>query len=157
MNWYRESQSKFDHIPEENKGGDCFTQAFEYMLNEGVMKGRDLTLVHALIQPIMGPLAGVEYGHAWVEEGDKIIDTSRQNQTMDKQTYYLLGGLLNMPTQQDIMSGNTGLSPKEEKIHRYSTEDAKKLAVQHGYMGPWEEKFEDFVLENEEENGDNQY
>jgi len=159
MNWYKESQEKYDHIPEENKGGDCFTQAFNYIFEEGVMKGRDdLILVHAIIRPLMGPLAGVQFGHAWVEDGDTVIDTSRNQETYKKWDYYLLGGLVNMPTADSFQSGKPEITFKEENIHRYTVRDAKRLAVQHGYYGPWKEEFSDFVLENkEDEHGSDQY
>jgi hypothetical protein len=37
------------------------------------------------------------------------------------------------------------------EIHRYSVEDAKKVIVDSGHAGPWEEKFDDFVLDNDED------
>jgi hypothetical protein len=89
----------------------------------------------------MGPLAGVEFGHAWIEKGDKVIDTSRNNEIMDKNTYYMLGGLIDFFTHEQ----------KKDKIHRYSVEDAKKVIVDSGHAGPWEEKFDDFVLDNDED------
>lgn len=148
MNWYKESMGKYDHVPEKHKHGNCFDQAFEYIFQEGIIKGNNnLQIVHAIIQPLLGPLSGIEFGHAWVEDGDKVIDTSRNNEVMDKQSYYVLGGLMDMWNNK----------VKEEKIHRYSVEDAKKMAVQKKTAGPWEDKFDEFVLENEEEDGINQY
>jgi hypothetical protein len=159
MNWYKKANDRYDHIPEENKGGNCFDDAFEYIFQEGIIRGNNnLKLVHAIICPMMGPLSGVEFGHAWVEDGDKVIDTSRNNEIMDKQTYYMLGGLLNFPTSDDVKSGQVGLTVKEDRIHRYSIEEAKRMAVDHGMYGPWNENMDDFVLDNdEEESGDNKY
>lgn len=152
MNWYKESQGRYDHIPEKNKGGDCFTKAFEYIFQHGVLRdNNNLQLVHAIIQPLMGPLSGVEFGHAWVEDGENVIDTSRNNEVMNKETYYMLGGLLNFPTAEDFRNRNTKMTIKEEKITRYSIKDAKAFAVKHGYYGPWDKKFSDYVLENDEE------
>jgi len=158
MDWYKESQGQYDHIPEEHKGGNCFDNAFSYIFEEGIIKGNNsLQLVHAIIRPLMGPLSGVEFGHAWVENGENVIDTSRNNEVMDKHTFYMLGGLINFPTFEDINQGKPKLTIKEEKIHRYSVQDAKKMAVKHEMHGPWEEEFDEFVLDNEEEDGDNKY
>jgi hypothetical protein len=158
MNWYKESQSRYEGIPNEHKGGDCFTDAFNYVFEKGIIGGnKNLQIVHAIIRPLMGPLAGVEFGHAWVEDGKNVIDTSRGNEVMDKQTYYMLGGLLNLPTFEDIKNKMTEPSVKEEKIYRYSVEDARRMAVEHEMYGPWEEKFDEFVLDNEEDNGPDQH
>jgi hypothetical protein len=152
-NWYKESQNRYDNIPDKNKGGDCFTDSYNYMYMNGVIKGqRHLQLVHALIRPIMGSLEGVEFGHAWIEDGDKVIDTARENQVIDRQTFYMLGGLINLPTSRD-----SGTSIKEDKIKRYSVEDAEKLASEHQMYGPWDNGLDDFVLDNEEEDDSNKH
>jgi hypothetical protein len=149
MSWYREANEKYEHIPEKNKGGDCFTNAFDYIFQEGILKGNNnLVIVHAIIKPMMGELAGVEFGHAWVEDGDTVIDTSRDNQQMDKQSYYLFAGLLIMPTME-----NQQFEIKKDKIKTYNIEDAKRLAVDHGHYGPWDSQFDDYVLENEGDDG----
>jgi hypothetical protein len=155
VNWYKRSQSNYDHISDEHKGGDCFMDAFNYIFMHGVIGGnKNLQLVHAIICPLMGSLSGVEFGHSWVEDGDSIIDTSRKNQVMDKKTFYMLGGLINLPTFETM---NEGMTIKEEKINRYSVEDAQRLAVKNKMYGPWEAKFDDFVLDNEEEDVTNQH
>jgi len=147
MSWYKEANDKYDHIPESNKGGDCFTDAFEYIFQEGVLKGKNnLVIVHAIIRPLMGELAGVEFGHAWVEDGDTIIDTSRNNEQIEKQNYYLFAGLLEMPTMESQQ-----FKIKTNKIKTYSVEDAKRLAVEHGYYGPWDNQFDDYVLDRGED------
>jgi hypothetical protein len=146
MSWYKEANDKYDHIPEINKGGDCFTNAFQYIFQEGVLKGNNnLVITHAIIRPLMGDLAGVEFGHAWVEDGNTIIDSSRNNERIEKQDYYLFAGLLEMPTME-----NKQFKVKEDKIKRYSVEDAKRLARQHGYYGPWDDQFNDYILEKGE-------
>lgn len=136
---------RYDHLPDENKGGNCFGEAFNYIFNEGLIKkNNNLQLVHAIICPLMGPLSGISYGHAWVEDGDKVIDTSRNNKVMDKETYYILGGLMNFPNDKI-----RELTVKEENIHRYSVEDARKMALDKGMYGPWEESFDEYVLDDE--------
>ena len=154
MNWYKKAQGRYDHIPDSRKGGNCFQDAFNYVYREGIIKGnKNLELIHAIICPLMGPLAGVEFGHAWVESGDKVIDTSRQNEVMDKQTYYMLGGLLETPSIEDMRNGKSEMRVKEEKIHRYSIEEAQKLCVDHEAYGPWNEELDEFVVDREDEDG----
>jgi hypothetical protein len=151
VNWYKYAGNEdYAHIPQEHKGGDCFMDAYEYIFRESVIGSRNnLILVHAIIQPLMGSLAGVKFGHSWVEDGDKVIDTSRNNEVMDKQNYYLMAGLYNMPTQENFRDGFTDQLIKEEKIKRYSVEDAKRMANEHGYYGPWDEGFSDYVLDKD--------
>lgn len=151
-NWYKQAQSQYDNIPEKHKGGDCFTQACEYVLDKGIRDNKtNLKLVHAIIQPIMGPLAGVEFGHAWVEDGDKVIDTSRNNQVMEKQSYYMLAGLMNFPTHEDLQNRSYTPTVKEDRIHRYSFEEARRMTVDSGRYGPWHENLDEYVLERDDE------
>jgi hypothetical protein len=151
MNWYKKSQNNYEDIPESLKGGDCFTDAFNYIFTQGILGGKkDLQLVHAIICPLMGPLAGVKFGHAWVEDGNKVIDTSRSNQEFERQTFYMLGGLINFPNSRDFQDKNFQMSFKEELIHRYSVEDAQKMTVKHERYGPWETKFDDYIVDSEE-------
>ena len=143
----KKEASNYDDISDSRKRGNCFGDAFDYIFHEGVIRGRNnLILVHAIICPLMGPLSGVRFGHAWVEDGDNVIDTSRNNIVMDKQSFYLLGGLINLPTGE--FNPNQHLTIKEEDIHRYSVQEAKKMVVEHEMYGPWEEVFEEYVLDN---------
>ena len=136
---------KYDDLPKENKGGNCFGDAFNYIFNEGLIKGNtNLQLIHAIICPLIGPLSGVKFGHAWVEDGDKVIDTSRDNKIMEKEAYYILGGLMNFPTDKV-----REMTTKEENIHRYSVEDARRMALDKGMYGPWEDSLDEYVLDNE--------
>ena len=149
----KKEASNYDNVPEVNKRGNCFGDAFDYIFREGVIGGKkDLILVHAIICPIMGPLAGVNFGHAWIEDGNNVIDTSRNNEVMDKQSYYLLGGLINFPTRN--FNKETQFSTKEENIHRYSVQEAKKMVLEHEMYGPWEESFDEYVLDNKVDHND---
>jgi len=146
-NLKKEAANNYDSISEEHKGGNCFGDAFNYIFNEGVIGGNNnLILVHAIICPIMGPLAGITFGHAWIEDGDKVIDTSRNNEIMDKHSYYLLGGLMNLPTGE--FNKDTKITAKEENMHRYTVQEAKKMVLEHEMYGPWEESFDEYVLDD---------
>ena len=53
--------------------------------------GCGLRLVHAEVAG-QGPLAGVTFGHAWVLDGDTVIDRSNgRDVVMPRQLYYALG------------------------------------------------------------------
>jgi hypothetical protein len=155
-NWYREAQGRYDEVPEKHKGGDCFTQAGRYVLDEGIRGNKGFVLVHAIIRPLMGPLAGVDYGHAWVEDGDTIIDTARNNEKMEKQSYYMLAGLINFPTQEDFENRNYKPTVKEDRIHRYTFEEVRQMAVERGDYGPWESSLDEYVVDRDDD-GDEDY
>ncbi len=53
-------------IPKSARGGDCYLAAAEWMLDNA---GDDLRLVHAEVTG-RGALAGLSFGHAWVENLD---------------------------------------------------------------------------------------
>ena len=57
-----------DDVPEENKHGDCYVQAYRYMQSHP-----DVTLVHGIVTG-QGPIQGLQYNHAWIEDGDMVID-----------------------------------------------------------------------------------
>jgi|APSaa5957512535_1039671.scaffolds.fasta_scaffold33328_2 hypothetical protein len=156
MDWYKESQNNYENLPDSLKGGDCFTDAFNYIFTQGVLGGRkDLQLVHAIICPIMGRLEGVTFGHAWVEDGDKVIDTSRSNQELKRENFYMIGGLINLPNSRNFQDRNFQTTFKEELIHRYSVEEAQEMSVDHNGRGPWETKFDEYIVEDEESDGNN--
>lgn len=63
--WYKEAKNR----------GDCFLVSGRYISSEGITNP-NLVLVHAIIKPRMGKMAGVSYWHAWIEDGNKVIDLS---------------------------------------------------------------------------------
>jgi hypothetical protein len=124
-------------VTEANDGGDCYEAAAKYMMEYGTLGGSllrlpgeegnpDLILIHGEVTG-QGPIAGVKYGHAWVEDGDLVIDTSNgRNLRMPKVLYYALAQIDHRPAHQNI--------------HRYTAEEARKLLVKHGHYGPWDLK-----------------
>jgi len=83
-----------DDVPAENKGGSCYKNAFDHMC-----QNPKHTLVHAQVTPLMGPLAGRAYGHAFTtfmdENGRKMVhDPSAdggKGMTMPADVYYGVG------------------------------------------------------------------
>lgn len=101
--------------------GDCFVVAGKYVSGEGI-KNPNLTLVHARIRPRMGKMKNIVYWHAWVEDGDKILDFSNgktgEQAEYEKPFYYLLA------------------DPQE--IRKYSFSETLKMTTEHGNWGPWD-------------------
>ena len=58
-----------------NANGDCYEAAGKYMMDNCMMGGCSLILVHGEVQG-QGHLGGVTYGHAWVLDGGTVIDVS---------------------------------------------------------------------------------
>lgn len=104
--------------------GNCFEAAGQYMMDRW-LSGQvgDLRLVHGEVAG-QAHLAGMTFGHAWILDGEDIIDVSNgRNIRMPKAAYYALG--------QIDRIGNT---------HEYPWEEARKLILQHQHWGPWELK-----------------
>ena len=66
--------------------GTCYPDAYHYMRDHADKK---LTLVHGLVSG-QGHLEGIRYGHAWVLDGNKVIDPSI-GRTFPKSMYYKVG------------------------------------------------------------------
>ena len=76
--------------------GDCYEAAVNYLLDHTLGMGvqnpnHDLRLVHGEVAG-QGPLEGKTLGHAWIEDGDTVIDQSNgRDVCMPKWMYYQLG------------------------------------------------------------------
>ena len=71
-----------------------------------------------------GPLDGVQYGHAWVEDGNTVIDVSNgRDIKMPKALYYAIGGIDQI--------GN---------MKRYTAEEFRKKVMKTENWGPWDLK-----------------
>lgn len=106
-------------IPSKNKGGDCYSAAGRYILDN---MDPELILVHGIVTG-QGDIEGIQFGHAWVEDGNRVIDVSNgRNIQLPKQFYYKLG--------------------KIKKTKRYKREEALKKMLETGHFGPWELKSE---------------
>jgi len=106
------------------KRGDCFEAAGRYLLEHAVFGHEtNLKLVHGEVAG-QGPLEGTTYGHAWVEDGDMVIDVSNGRDIhMPKQLYYLIGGISEI-----------------NNVHHYSPVEFKKKVAQFKHWGPWDLK-----------------
>jgi hypothetical protein len=106
-------------IPEKNRHGDCYSAAGKYILDHP-HKPDLFFLVHGIVTG-QGPIAGIKYGHAWVEEGDLVIEVSNgRNLRLPKAVYYALGQI--------------------EKTIRYSATEAVKKMLSSHHFGPWDLK-----------------
>lgn len=120
MNWYEKSQSKKPKIPKKNKGGNCYEVAGRYVLDQQFSENlkRDLILVHGEVTG-QGAISGIKYGHAWVEQGDTVIDKSNNRDLqIPKLAYYALGNIT--------------------RTVRYTPEEMRKKVLEFGHWGPWD-------------------
>lgn len=106
--------------------GNCYEAALHYIMDHVLGMGvknpqRHLRLVHGEVAG-QGPMAGTTFGHAWVEDGDTVIDQSNgRDIRMPKAIYYAVGRI------DEI--GN---------IHVYTPEEARDRCIEHGVYGPWD-------------------
>jgi hypothetical protein len=96
--------------------GDCYQVAARLALDRG------LTLVHGEVAGT-GPLEGVRFGHAWVEDEDTgvVIDYSNGRELVAPRAFYYAKGAVSDPV-------------------RYSAEEAARTMVVAGHYGPWHEE-----------------
>ena len=105
--------------------GDCYEAAGNYMMGHSVFPSRNnnLRLVHGEVTG-QGSLEGVKYGHAWVEDGNTVIDTSNgRNIRMPKAAYYALGQI-------------------GDNVHVYTPQEFRRKVMKHEHWGPWDLKTE---------------
>ena len=106
------TQRLFESLPD---GGDCYESAANIVLDE-----RHYTLVHGVVTG-QGPLAGVRFGHAWVEHEGNVIDKSNGRELeFPRELYYAIGNV----------------DPSEQ--HRYTYKEIREMIQEHGTWGPWE-------------------
>jgi hypothetical protein len=136
VNWYKKANEDFDNpeelegeekeynslddFAEENKGGDCYEVHGKYLMDQSMFGNKSLVLVHGEVTG-QGPIAGVKYGHGWIEDGDTVLDMSRgRNIRMPKDVYYALA---------HIDPSNT---------FRYTMNDLRAKVNESGTWGPWD-------------------
>jgi len=98
------------------KIGSCYETAYSYILDKATAGNEDLILVHADVIGTGGKVMGMCYGHAFVLDGDNVIDTET-NITIPYEEYKQLGKITN------------------EK--RYTFMEMLQEAVKSGHYGPW--------------------
>jgi hypothetical protein len=93
---------------EPMESGQCFSNAVMYAMenNQGA------TLVHGMITNFFGQ----RFDHAWLEDGDTVIDPTAGSST-SKASYY-----------ENV---------KAEPISRYSYQEALAKCLKHEHWGPW--------------------
>ena len=104
------------------KAGTCYETALNYILYENMKTGNeDLILVHADVTGTGGNVEGQVYGHAFVLDGDTVIDTERlkhnDNYKFPYDFYKRIGNVTN------------------EK--RYTFMEAVRKSLEAGTFGPW--------------------
>lgn len=110
--------SRLDGVPAENQGGSCFVDAYhEFMKNPN-----QYTLVHGVVSG-QGPLEGIRYCHAWVLDGDIVIDRTLdpEMQRLPKALYYYIGQI--------------------EITREYDLKAVHAMTAEFGTYGPWDDIF----------------
>lgn len=120
------------YLTERHDGdGDCMVAAVNLMMRfNSSFFGKPIksssgkpVLVHALVYG-QGAVAGLRFPHAWVEDGDTVIDQSNGNDIrIDKRVYYAIGKI----------------KPNEKGAYKTYTyiEMTRKLRST-GHYGPWD-------------------
>ena len=107
------------------KTGDCYQAAIEYCFNKLLNSETtdNLKLIHGEVAG-QGPLEGLTFGHAWIEEGDTVIDPSNgRTVVMPKELYYALGCIKQI-----------------NNLHQYDWNETRSKITQYKTYGPWELK-----------------
>jgi len=95
--------------------------------------GCDLVLVHGEVSG-QGSLEGVRYGHAWVEDGDTVIDQSNGRDLRVPKVFYYTLGQISSETFDD-----EGYSPMGgQNVHKYTWEEAREKIIESEHWGPWD-------------------
>lgn len=100
-------------------GGNCYEAASNYIIDKG--PDANLTLVHG---EVTGQREKLKYGHAWIEDGDLVIDVSNgRDLRLPKQTYYALGSIDHRPGHQNL--------------YKYTYPQTLDNLLKHENYGPW--------------------
>lgn len=104
--------------------GDCYEAAGRFMMDScNSTDGCTYLLVHGEVAG-QGSLDGLTFGHAWVLDGDMVLDKSNgRDLKIPKVLYYALGGVEHI--------GN---------LHTYTWEEARERILRYKHWGPWDLK-----------------
>jgi hypothetical protein len=108
--------------------GDCYEAAGRYITEHSLMspsgnKKSSLRLVHGEVAG-QGSLEDVTFGHAWVLDGNTVIDRSNgRDISMPKDLYYFIGRINEL-----------------DNVHVYTPEQARERMLRYKHFGPWDLK-----------------
>jgi GNAT superfamily N-acetyltransferase len=106
--------------------GDCYEAAARYLMDNAIGMGvkepnNNLRVVHGEVA-MQGPHTGKTMGHAWIEDGDNVIDQSNgRDFRMPKNVYYQLGKINEL-----------------NNFHSYTPEEARGRLIDLQHYGPWD-------------------
>ena len=96
--------------------GNCFEVAGALVLDS---PQDTLLLAHGICTG-RGRIAGLVFGHAWVECGDFVIDRSNGNDiTAEREMYYAIGAC--------------------RSVRLYTKDQTRKMLLRYRHWGPWPE------------------
>jgi ribosomal protein S18 acetylase RimI-like enzyme len=107
------------------KLGDCYEAAAHYLMDHALGMGvkepnNNLRIVHGEVA-MQGQHTGKTMGHAWIEDGDTVIDQSNgRDIRLPKNVYYNLGKINQL-----------------NNFHSYAPEEARKHLIDFQHYGPW--------------------
>lgn len=111
--------SALDDVPEANRGGNCYHNCLTAALREFVHIP-NVKIVHGEVGGT-GPLAGIRYGHAWLELSDRVV-WDHNGGMVARDDYYRIGTI------------------DPDEVDRYSLEEAVAMALKEDTAGPWGDK-----------------
>ena len=116
-------------LPSKNKNGDCYDAAYKYVSNSS---DKNLKIVHGMVDG-QGAITGIRYDHAWVEDGDMVIDPSNGKSEnpliIPKIVYYSIG---NIKESQLLRFGSKEIAEnvsRTGKTSGWSLESKKKFVL----------------------------
>ena len=96
--------------------GDCYEAAAKLLYAHRSCPG--IVLVHGTVTG-QGPIAGIRYGHAWIEVGDVVLDPSNGRFVCARKSAYYAAGEIREP------------------LSRYDFEAAARHMLETRHYGPW--------------------
>ena len=103
--------------------GDCFEANGRYFMDHAVLPGnaKNLRLVHGEVAG-QGKLWGTRFGHAWVEDGDDVVDVSMgRDLRLPRVLYYALGHI-----------------DQIDNLHKYDVPTFRNRIAEYEHWGPWD-------------------
>lgn len=107
-------------ISSSSRNGNCYGTAADIVIDNFIFhRDSSMVLVHGVVTG-QGELEGLKIGHAWVEDGNNVIDESNGNSIkIPKQLYYKFGRI------------------DERDLVKYTSQEARKMMMKKGNYGPW--------------------